>query len=414
MTLIIDNREQLRGQPGLHAFIVGASHYAHLPDFDEPANAEIGFGLQRLASPAFSAYSLYKRLEQLPSGNGHARLAVPLKTCRLLLAPSALEQSNAEFAADLPGLAVLSPEFRPFARSALAWRNDASDHKDSITLFYFGGHGVRTHTEDAVLAMADFNEPELSIMLNCVKVTSLHLGMAPTKKRPNMARTQFYFIDACRNMPEQMLEFRPAEVPPLWDIELNDEVDDRRWPIYFSAAPNQLAHGRRGTTSFFCASLLRGLECAAEDPEDDPDNLTRERWPITPDTLGSGIERHLKRLLNIGDADYFVDIKGARGKSALVYLSNPPEVDIDIAVVPAELVGHAHVALIDGSHPLGAMTPKVDKALERAQMTIEKIPAGPYYMRLRSTRIGGDYVSRNKFINQKIVKPWVHRVQLMG
>lgn len=384
--------------------IVGVSEYTHLPEPDPVPDPETGFGMVRLASPALSAYRLFQWLRRIQA-EGELHLAAPLKTCRLLIAPSTLEM---EAEPELRQIGAERPTYRAFAKAASEWRRDASDDKQNISLFFFGGHGVRTHSEDSVLTMVDFGEPDVPEMRNCVKTSNLQVGMASTGSRPNMAQTQFYFVDACRNMPEEMRRFAPMDVPPVWDVELNDQVDTRTRPIYFSAAPGQLAHGRRGKTSYFCEGLLHALSRAAESKED-PARPGMERWVVTPTALGNGITRFVRRSFGLAEADFFVDLRGVQGDSPLVSLEAPPIVDIDIDVQPPDLAGQARIALLDGSTLTAADgIPAVDLPLDQPRVAVQ-VRAGPYFLRLRSNRLPREYVSMLKNVEPTLVT-WFHRI----
>jgi hypothetical protein len=396
MTLVIDNRQTLQGK-GMHALVVGVSDYTYLPDPQPDVDPDTGFGMVRLASPALSAFRVYQWLSGLGGLAQALTLAAPLKTCRLLIAPSALENQREPA---LANLAVDLPTYRNFAKAANAWRTDLSNRSDDIALFFFAGHGVHSHTESSVLCMVDYAEPGLPELQNCVKVSNLHDGMAATPRRRNMAQTQFYFIDACRNMPEDMKRFAPMPASMALDVELNDGPDKRMTPTYFSAAPGGLAVGRRGQISYFCEALLHSLSQAAENPDDD------QRWPITPNALSSGIIRYLTRKL--GPAAPDVDLKGVSGNQPLVYLTRPPTVDIDIEVDPANLAGQADIELLDD---LGIRA--FNCPLDQAMIT-HSVQAGYYRVRVSSRLLAADYFSRIKFLDQRLIKPWRHIISLVA
>src|SRR4029077_10191484 len=126
--LLIDNRSALKGRNGLHALIVGISHYKHLPGGDGETATET-YNLNQLTGAARSAYKLY---EWLKTRGQH--LGVPLATVRLLLSPSTDES-------DLAGLTVPST-WDNFADAAHEWRDDASVNDGDFTFFYFAGHGI--------------------------------------------------------------------------------------------------------------------------------------------------------------------------------------------------------------------------------------------------------------------------------
>jgi hypothetical protein len=78
---------------------------------------------------------------------------------------------------------------------AAEWRKDASNNAEDMTFFYFAGHGTQRGSEDSVLMLDDFLTSDASLN-ECFEMHNLRSGMAPTPKRPNIALTQFYFVDA--------------------------------------------------------------------------------------------------------------------------------------------------------------------------------------------------------------------------
>ena len=101
MTLVVNRRPQLQGQPCLHAFIVGVSAYRFLPrrDNQDTYDPQVTMGLRQLSSTALSAYHVFCWLQEHQN-----TLPVPLATVRLLLSPSNEEK-------------VARPELNDLARS---------------------------------------------------------------------------------------------------------------------------------------------------------------------------------------------------------------------------------------------------------------------------------------------------------
>jgi hypothetical protein len=395
MTLIVDRGQTVPG-PGLHALIVGVSDYTHLPS--GPADPAVGFGMAKLASPALSAFRIYRWLTAPPRGTS---LAAPLKTCRLLLAPSP-EELAAEPA--LAGLTLDRPTWKAFQKAAVAWRTDASSEPKDVTLFYFAGHGLRTTPEESILTLEDFGEPGLPETHHCAKVGNLRQGMAPTETRPGIARTQFYFIDACRNLPEQVLKFAPMSVPDVFKVELNVH-DTRATPTFFATADGGLAISRRGRETVFCEALLDALSRGAEASEDDPASGAA-RWPVTSITLKRGVDRYLLR--KHGGAAPEVDPRGMMREPALLHLAQPPEVDIDLEVTPAALAGEARIALVDAD-----ARPAFDETLGQTPLT-RSVPAGIYRAVVRSRTLPADYRSGLVMVNQILRLPWRIRTEGAG
>ncbi len=387
MTLVIDNRQNVNG-PGLHAFIVGISDYAHLEVPGPNVDPAVGFGMTRLASPALSAFRMQEWLKKPPHGS---TLAAPLKTCRLLLAPS-----NAERVVEpaLAGSGVERPLRASFVRSAVEWRKDASVDPADQTLFYFAGHGIRTGPEESVLALEDFAIPNFPQIERCASVTNVRQGMAPAPSFPNIARTQFYFIDACRNLPEAVRKFVSLRAPDVFDVELNDH-DGRATPTYFATVDGGFAIGRSGKTTVFCEALLDAFTRGAEVAEDFGQST---RWPVTSVTLKRALDRYLLRKFRGAAPE--VDLRGMVREPALLYLDQP-EVEIDIEVTPAGLAGQSEIALLDDSANPAFQAPLMQPTLTRL------VNAGIYRLQVSAGVPPVEkHRSKPRNVNQVLPLPW--------
>jgi hypothetical protein len=226
VTLVYDERNNLQGKPGLHVLIAGVSAYRHLPGGVGPENSE-NFGMKQLTSTAMTAYKIHKWL--IDNKN---RLPLPLATLRLLLSPSPTE---ADKEPTLNGLAEPCT-LNNFLQAATDWRADAGTNKGNVTFFYFAGHGIQRGKDDSVLLMEDFNDGLGGYLKNSVETIKLFFGMAPPNNtKENMARTQLYFIDACRNLPPKFKNFDKVASTPVFDVELSGADDRSSAPIFYAA-----------------------------------------------------------------------------------------------------------------------------------------------------------------------------------
>lgn len=337
MSLLIDRRAELAGQPGLHALIVGVSQYVNLPPGDGPADPNVGFGMQRLSSPALSAFHIFNWLNSPPPG---VRLKVPIKTCRVLVAPSQEEQEKAP---QLATLGTTLPTRDAFVLAANEWRNDASHLQKDVTFFYFAGHGFKLSPEDVSLALCDFANPNMPSADKCAKVANIRQGMAPTAKFKNIAREQFYFVDACRNLPEAIMAYAPMTVPDVFTFALN-VVDDRDTPTYFATTEGRQAAGRKGQPSVFCEALLHSLGRGSESGTEVDVNV---EWRVTSQSLKRALDRYLQRKFS-GLAPE-VHLLGMIRDPYLTVLDGSPLVDIDIMVVPTDFDGNVTVIDFSGT-----------------------------------------------------------------
>jgi hypothetical protein len=360
MSLVIDNRPALQGKPGFHAFIVGVSAYTNLPAPEQPANPA-SFGMRQLSATALSAYKVYQWLLKC-----QANLPMPLATCRLLLSPT-----PAEFQKE-PGLQGLGTScvLNHFLKDAKEWREDVSAQAENIAFFYFAGHGIQRSKTDQVLLLEDFNDGIGGVLRNSVDVHSLRNGMAPSPKRPNIGRTQFYFIDACRNLPFQITDFEKLDATAVFDVELSG-FDDRRAPIFHAAIPDGKGFAVPLEQTLFSKVLLECLEgSAAESPETDGEI----RWHVSYKSLSEVLHDQLEALSK-GFGVEQPSVADGFGKDAIIcYLDSAPEVPTVFEVEPSDASTQTHVRILDDD---GMPVRELPLPLSPHPYS-EKLPAGFY------------------------------------
>jgi hypothetical protein len=351
--LVYDNREALRqqGKPGLHALIAGVSAYPNLPDAGEPLT-EAGLGMRKISSTSLTAFLM---VDWLIRADQAGRLTHPLATCRLLLSPAAGEvaasatvgPNGAARIADLnaPGCTLMN-----LVAAGAAWREDAAQRPDGATLFYFAGHGIQRSRGDQVLLLESFGGPG-PLALHAVDINTLRYGMAPTAKRPEIARTQFYFVDACRNLPSRILSYQELVVTPVFDVEASG-MDDRRAPIFFAALPDGKAQAVPGEQTLFSMALMRCLGGEAGiAPEDDAEGAAASRWHVSYQSLSQALTDTLADLNRRygGDQRWIGD--GFGDDAVLCYLDGPPTIPIRIMVEPDDALRCTQLTLLEHANP---------------------------------------------------------------
>src|SRR5262249_27052979 len=210
---------------GIHALIVGVSDYTYLPGDDDPPDAR-KFGMKKLKAPSFGAFRF---LQWLKTADREARLAQPLASYDVVLAPS-VEEKTVLGHVDYIDDASTST----FIQKTWDWRERVATDAANIALFYFSGHGIQRNKDDAVLMLQDFRKPNGPILDNAVSFFEIFSGMAPSNDYPNMGMTQFYFVDACRNLPDQIKNFSRLRTRVVFDDYLGGRDDGLR---RFSSAP---------------------------------------------------------------------------------------------------------------------------------------------------------------------------------
>ncbi|WP_372717613.1 caspase family protein [Novipirellula sp.] len=324
----------------LHVLIAGVSEYPRLPSETEAMPAE-AFGLRKLSSPALSAFRLYRWLQENESS-----LPAPLGHVSLLLSPSLAEvAADAELAA-----AQAAGSFRPaalddFQEAAGLWRDAASDDPDSMTWFYFAGHGIQRSREDAILLLQDFGQKYGGPLQHAVDIHTIFYGMAPSASRPQIARQQMYFIDACRMRPEEFQKIATPNPSEAFQVELSGQ-DDRRAPIFFATISGAKALGFQSKLSLFCETLLKCLDGAAGLPIDEDDGSLS--WKVTSRSLPDAMRTYLDEWNAYGGPDQTFTVGGLMpGDVVLRNLAGPPMVDVLIDINPDLARSLAHISVTE-------------------------------------------------------------------
>src|SRR5262249_25416541 len=147
--LVYDQREALRGVPGTHALVIGISIYRFLDSDTNEASVFKANGLQQLPVAARSAFIFHNWILE------HAdRLAAPLKTLRLLLAPSPAEADEIKCTQCQTDWGI-----EDVSSALYDWRDDASFNPADATIFYFCGHGFDFDPSNPLIALGDLGAP---------------------------------------------------------------------------------------------------------------------------------------------------------------------------------------------------------------------------------------------------------------
>ena len=357
MSALWFERPGWRGQPGLHALIVGISAYANLPGTTHALQPE-HFGMLQLASPALTAFRLAMLLKERADD-----FAIPLATCRVLLAPSKTELEVEPALADFE----VVPDFVNFSVEAKAWRTDACEDEDGMTLFFFAGHGLQRVKHDHVLVLHNFNDGiGGSLSSKAINVDHLVDGMAASAGQEKIARTQLYFFDTCRIEADAFKTHEIMGVGAFWDVKNVPAVDDRVQPSFFSSKPGDASFGKAGAETLFGGALLKCLQGGAGRQVDEADPFD-DNWIISLESLRTALMRFVnlanqqeqgaqKPITQNMDSDFY-----------LLRLKGPPDVSVRLQIDPETAAPLAKVSILnidnDPVRDLGPFEPALNTIL---------------------------------------------------
>lgn len=342
MTLIFDERQKLQGQCGLHALIIGVSAYPYLQEGTEekvPKDFELG---GQLKSEALTAYKMYRWLLER-----RKNFPVPLATIRLLVSPSP-EEVNVQ--PDLEDLAYPGT-YDNFCQAVSDWREDASTNAANMTLFYFAGHGIKTDTANSsILLMQDVGKYKGKLLRNAVPFHNIYAGMAVCKTQKNIARTQLYFVDACRHLPRKLKDYESMKPSDVFDIPLSYELDNRRASIFYATVSGAKAAAIQKQQTVFSDALLKCLNDKYLGESAGEDGQGKAKWHLTTFSLHKALKDCFKELNQNYKQKYpqqwteqDFEHGGKIDDVPIVCLDDPPLTDIIVTLEPSSALDHAKI-----------------------------------------------------------------------
>jgi len=361
-------------RPGLHALIIGVSAYTNLPRGDAPPT-KYSFGMRQLTSTSLTAYRIYRWLVEHKDD-----LMPPLATIRLLLSPSPEEIAVKPELAGLTKPTTLDN----FLKTAREWREAAKTDADNATFFYFAGHGVQRTGFDAVMLLEGYGDGTGGILHHAVDLNSLYFGMAPSNTQKTIARTQSYFIDACRILPAGLRKFQNLSPSPVFDVEEGgaDDTrapivpDNRRAPIFFGAIPGTKSQAVPGDQTIFSKALLECLDRVAAKAYDDNDD-GNVKWYISLSKLIEVLDERIEALnKRYGSKQEFMPC-GSKDIRLLV-LDGPPMVDVVLRVDPPQ--AHRSARVVAHQAVDNSPVAKIPFPLHPPLLYESRWPAGFYWL----------------------------------
>lgn len=331
MTLVVD-----RGQDGprVHALVIGVGAYRHLPGGAEPV-AHSTLGLKQLSGPPASARAF---ADWVATAMHHPR--APLGTIELLTSPGEPPATAPPAAPDdgppanpddgppvppdavppepLPSAATVDVPSTDAVETAFeSWFARCDTHEDNVALLYFCGHGVER--ESVFLLLEDFGKSKLRPLDNALDIGQTYQGMAICK-----AREQYVFVDACREIPFQLLSLLQGNARVL--VTPQAVGDQRRdTALVYATSGGSKAYGKPGRPTRFTEALLRALDGLGG-------RLDGGGWVVDVPSL----QRAITQLLASGSEGAPVQIPSVRGAGfgILHRLAQAPRVPVRLACRP--------------------------------------------------------------------------------
>ncbi len=330
--VILDETAAHPGEPVLHAIVIGVSDYGFLPPPEAPATPG-SFGLKKLTAAARSAVDVAVWLQAKKD-----QLAVPVASIRLCVAPAVADQVAPGPPVPVPAGAAGATRLDVVA-ALKEWRKLLKP--DDVALFYFAGHGVQRDRSDMVLLCADFADPDDGPLSRSFDLTHVWDGLGRNTTTATIARTQLYFVDACRERPTAFNNFEAMSVPDVWGVPQLQGKDDRRAPIFYATTPGALAYADPGVSTLFSRTLLACLDNEAATLDDETGD-----WQITSKSLERALGNRFRALAGVA-TEQECDSDHAIADFVIARLAAPPICELRFQIDPDSAVASTGIQITD-------------------------------------------------------------------
>jgi Caspase domain len=313
VTLVVD-----RGQDGprVHALCVAVGAYRHLPRGHEEVKHNT-LGLKQLSGPPPSALAF---VDWLASHLTHP--SAQLGTIELLLSPAQTwpQPRDGFIQVEMPSLLNTVAAFE-------RWYGRCDSNEGNVALFYFCGHGVEKDSQ--YLLLEDFGRSELRLLENSVDVGATYLGMARSR-----ARAQYFFVDACREIPFDLLNMLRGDARTLIEPQYGDPRQDTA--LLFATSGGAKAYGRRDSPTRFTEALIRALGGLGG-------RRVGDRWVVDYSGLHLAVTTLLRNAE--GGAPLQSPTSRGAGEGILHVCPSAPVVPVTITCDPAAAVPAGQISL---------------------------------------------------------------------
>jgi hypothetical protein len=304
-----------------HAFVLGVSHY---PFVDGPQQTPLGeqLGLANLSSAARSASEVAAWLL------GEYRCPeAPLKDVRLVLSPVEGEQLHPDIVTRTSGQTT-SATRENVKDEFTAFKQACAENTANRAFVFLTGHGIQLSSRGAIVLLEDFaTADEEDVLFGALDVMGAHASMRVT----GQADQQVWFSDACRQRPEIVKRFE--SLTGAWAPGNNPGGDVAATPILLSSSTRENAFADPAGLTLFTEALLWALRGAGAVGADE----TCPAWHVSTNRLTAVLPPRVQAMARAGGVDQSIDPNGKPVDIAVQQFVDPPQVDIEVALNPADL-----------------------------------------------------------------------------
>lgn len=343
--------------PGTHALVIGVSEYIHFDDGSQPTGNGQLLNMAQLSAAARSASEF---AAWLVDHRNHA--SAPLSSLRVLLSPSPGEVIHPTIAPLLHG--DHSATLDNVHDELIEFRDVCNLHQDSTAVVYVAGHGVQLTKTGSLLLLNDCGSPGHARLLEgALDMAGVHAAF----NHPGTAKTQFWFVDACRQEPAVAARFE--SMGGALSLDEPTGVADST-ALFLAATTGTPAFARPGGVTLFNEALLEALHggIAVE-----PEPGVSDKWHVSTHGLVRHLRQRVKALAAAENADQTVDSVVQFQDALLHEYGSTPSVDLRIDLDPAAAHPGSDGKLTDGGDQTIAQTTDIWPIEETVEAGIYKL-----------------------------------------
>lgn len=338
------------GQPQTHALVMGIGGYRHLLGGNDPKAQvlpQIGLLGQLTSAPrsalAFTEFLLEAKDDWIQ----------PLGSVELLLS----QGPNDDFA--LPAnLESSSATFDSIQQAYDRWRTRCDSHEDNIAIFYLCGHGVEK--EEQFILTEDFGSSPNNAWRKAFAFDSTKMAM-----RKSRAKTQCFFVDACRQITDPLLE-HDIQVSALETV--SQEATEKECTFVMKAtAGRETALGPRNGVAYCTQALIKALRGAAAEDRG-------AGWMVRTGIISDRITDILRGVKADQGFTQRCDCRVTKS-TELLRVSGTPQVKLTVRCTPDQAEPLAHLSCRSLAQPTAATHDATGTSLE------VEVDAGIYEVR---------------------------------
>jgi hypothetical protein len=347
--------DEIKDTPATHVLVIGVSAYRHFDDGEEPTHNGTLLDMAQLSAAARSASEFAAWMLQ-----GYENLQAPLGSLRVLLSPSANEVIHPDITAHTAK--VLPATLDNVEQELIAFRNLCNGNKKNVAVVYAAGHGVQVTKSGSIVLLHDCGSANHATLLKAaIDMAGVRAGF----NHANTAQTQFWFVDACRQVPAVAARFETMDGGLTLDEPSGSASGSA---LYLAATTGKPAYARVNGITLFWEGLKWGLEggIAVE-----PETGVSTNWHVSAHGLNKRLKPRVAALAEAENAEQMVESE-IRFDDVLFheYLAIP-KVEVSVDVAPATAAAASQGALMN------ALDQPVMQTVNHWPMT-KRVEAGIY------------------------------------